>query len=99
MISRTYGSLYLCNNSFLKFIKLIKKVEGRCKLKMKKILRKVIGMAIIFGVATIWVIQNYSPNRSSMLASSNFTVSNTKIEWGVKRGENHAQPELRKNQY
>ena len=66
---------------------------------MKKILRKVIGMAIIFGIAMIWVIQNYSSNISSMLTSSSLNVSNTKIEWGVKRGKDHVQPDLRKNKY
>jgi len=63
---------------------------------MKKILNKISGIILIMVAAIAWCIYSYGQTGASMQASSS-AVKNTKIGWGVKRNENHNQPDLRKD--
>lgn len=63
---------------------------------MKKISKKVKRLVILFIAVTIICIYGYGKNQESILTGA-FAVSGTKIGWGVKRVENHEQPDLRKN--
>ena len=62
---------------------------------MKKVLRNISGVIIVLIVTLIWIFYNYDENNASMLTTSN-VISNAKIEWGVKRAENHERPDLGK---
>lgn len=65
---------------------------------MKKISKKVKSLAILFIAVTILCIYSYGKNQESILTSV-LAISGTKIEWGIKRNDNHEQPELRKSEY
>ncbi len=62
---------------------------------MNKILKKLSGIIFMVALIAIWCIYSYEQDNSSILTSSSI-LSNTKIGWGVKRAENHEQPDLRK---
>ena len=65
---------------------------------MKKINKKVKSLVILFIAVTILCIYSYGKNQESILTSV-LAVSGTKIEWGIKRSDNHKQPELRKSKH
>mgnify|MGYP001027084455 FL=1 len=65
---------------------------------MKKISKKIKSLVILFIAVTILCIYSYGKNQESILTSV-LAVSGTKIEWGIKRSENHEQPELRESKY
>lgn len=50
----------------------------------------IIGILIIF-IFTISVILS---NEEKTISTSSQTISNKKIEWGIKRNDNHEQPDL-----
>lgn len=61
---------------------------------MKKIIKKLSGLMLVLTAIIIWEIQSYDGGSASILASSS-AVSGAKIGWGVKRVEDHKQPDLR----
>ena len=65
---------------------------------MKKIIKKLSGLMLVLTMITVWGIQTYDGSSESILASSS-VISSSKIEWGIKRAENHNQPDLRKEKY
>lgn len=58
---------------------------------MTRIIKKLSGLVFILMLITVWAI--YSYNDTSILTSAN-SISNKKINWGIKRGKNHEQPDL-----
>jgi len=58
---------------------------------MKKIIKKISGLALVFVVIFIWAFYSYQ-NESIMTSSD--VLSNQKIGWGIKRADNHEQPDL-----
>lgn len=62
---------------------------------MKKITRKISGIILVFIAILIWAVCSYDKNMISMQTSAGI-VSGTKIGWGVKRVEDHKQPDLGK---
>ena len=58
---------------------------------MKKIIKKISGLALVFVVFFIWAFYSYQ-NESIMTSSD--VLSNQKIGWGIKRADNHEQPDL-----
>lgn len=60
---------------------------------MKKISKKISGLILILMAIFVWAF--YSYNDESILTSA-ASLSNQKIAWGIKRAENHKQPDLGK---
>ena len=60
---------------------------------MKKIIKKVSGLIIV--LALISILGIYSYKEDSIMANAS-SISNQKIEWGIKRATNHEQPDLGK---
>ena len=60
---------------------------------MKKILKYISGISLVFTLICIWGI--YSHKYESLVVSTE-TLSNQKMGWGIKREENHKQPDLGK---
>ena len=60
---------------------------------MKKIIKKLSGLILVLIGIVVWAFYSYDDN--SILASTGY-ISNQKISWGIKRGENHNQPDLGK---
>lgn len=58
---------------------------------MTRIIKKLSGLVFILMLITVWAI--YSYNDTSILTSVS-SISNKKINWGIKRGKNHEQPDL-----
>ena len=58
---------------------------------MTRIINKLSGLVFILMLITVWAI--YSYNDTSILTSVS-SISNKKINWGIKRGKNHEQPDL-----
>ena len=65
---------------------------------MKQIRKKLSRVALVLIALIIWCIYTYGRDPQSMLTNAG-AISNTKIGWGIKRAENHSQPELRKNKF
>ena len=62
---------------------------------MKRILKKVSGLILVLAAIAIWGVYSYSGTSDSILTNAG-SLSNTKIGWGVKRAQNHEQPDLGK---
>ena len=60
---------------------------------MKRIIEKITGLIVVLTIISIWGI--YSYDRDSITASTT-SLSNQKIEWGLKRAKNNEQPDLGK---
>ena len=60
-------------------------------MKSKKLMWVII--VIIIGIITL-IILNKNSNHTSVLSSSTAIISNKKIGWGIKRGDNNNQPDL-----
>ena len=60
---------------------------------MKKILKKLSGLALVLAAIFVWAFYSY---RSESILTSADALSNQKIGWGIKRAENHEQPDLGK---
>lgn len=60
---------------------------------MRKIMKKISGLVLVFVLIAIWAI--YSYDGISIQATSS-VISNQKIGWGIKRADNHMQPDLGK---
>ena len=60
---------------------------------MKKIIKSIAGIALVFALIFIWEYYGYKDE--SIMTSSDI-LSNQKIGWGIKRAENHEQPDLGK---
>ena len=58
---------------------------------MTRIIKKLSGLVFILMLMTVWAIYSYNDTSILTSASSN---SNKKINWGIKRGKNHEQPDL-----
>lgn len=58
---------------------------------MKKVLKKISGLALVIAAIFIWAF--YSYQNESVITSSDI-LSNQKIGWGIKRAQNHEQPDL-----
>ena len=60
-----------------------------------KITLSMLGIAILMAVSICMI--NWDNNKSKVVqTSSSAELSNKKIEWGIKRGDNHEQPDLGK---
>ena len=63
-------------------------------MKNKKIIT-IISCSVIILMFSICVVNtNNSINNKSVLTNSNVSLSDKKIGWGIKRAENHMQPDL-----
>lgn len=60
---------------------------------MKNIMKKIAGLALIFAIIIVWAIYSYDGAAVLTTASA---LSNQKICWGIKRADNHRQPDLGK---
>ena len=58
---------------------------------MTRIIKKLSGLVFILMLITVWAI--YSYNDTSILTSAK-SIRNKEINWGIKRGKNHEQPDL-----
>ena len=62
-------------------------------MKLKKITYLAIGfILILFTVSTIK--SNVLKNSETVITSADAVLDNKKIEWGIKRSDNHEQPDL-----
>ncbi len=61
-------------------------------MKNFKKLKSLILMTLVVSIFVITEISN--PNNEDVSASSTTGLNNTKIEWGIKRADNHSQPDL-----
>ena len=60
---------------------------------MKKITYLAIGLVLVlFTVST--VKSNMIQNAETITTSAGVTLDNKKVEWGIKRSDNHEQPDL-----
>lgn len=60
---------------------------------MKKILKKLSGLALILTAIFVWAFYSYD---EKVIETSADVLSNQKIGWGIKRVDNHEQPDLGK---
>ena len=60
---------------------------------MEKILKKTSGLILMFALITVWAFYSYE---NPTVQTSSSTLSNQKISWGIKRANNHEQPDLGK---
>ncbi len=58
---------------------------------MEKIIKKISGLALVFALISVWAFYSYD-NQALQTSASN--ISNQKISWGIKRADNHEQPDL-----
>ena len=61
-----------------------------CNMKKKQLVRNIM-MVLFIAVITLTIIQNQEKKLINTNAES---VSTKKIEWGIKRNDNHEQPDL-----
>ncbi len=59
-----------------------------------RIFMKISGIIIVLMIAIVWAKYSTVDVSDSILANAGL-LSRTKINWGVKRGKNHEQPDLR----
>lgn len=88
--------LYVYKDIFLNIYVISEKMGGKYmkKIKGKKIVQY--GFIIILMIA-IFSLSVISMNaKENEIATNASTVSNKKIGWGIKRNENHEQPDCRK---
>ena len=52
--------------------------------------------ALTLMLFSVLVVSNNSLNNNVIQTNANVSLSNSKIEWGIKRGNNHEQPDLGK---
>jgi len=62
-------------------------------MKSKTKIYTYVMLALFFMIMSIFYADN-SKNTVSVQTSGSLELSNTKIEWGIKRGKNHEQPDL-----
>jgi len=62
-------------------------------MKKNKIIFGTVILVIIVGISSLIFIQNIS-NDDETISTSTTALSNKKIEWGIKRNDNHEQPDL-----
>ncbi len=60
---------------------------------MKKIMKKVSGLILVLIGIIVWAFYSYEDN--SIITNAGY-ISNQKIGWGIKRAEDHKQPDLGK---
>lgn len=65
--------------------------KGENMIEFKKIL---IVLIIIFCILGIFVFYNTVSKEDTHPVASNLNLSNKKMGWGIKRAENHKQPDL-----
>ena len=58
---------------------------------LKKIMRKMSGLILVLAIISIWAVYSYE-NQS--IQTSSPVLSNQKISWGIKRANDHKQPDL-----
>lgn len=63
-------------------------------MKKQKKITGLICIAVILGIFTFSVIQSSKKDDSVVQVNSSTTISNKKIAWGIKRNDNHEQPDL-----
>ena len=88
--------LYVYKDIFLNIYVISEKMGGKYmkKIKGKKIVQY--GFIIILMIA-IFSLSVISMNaKDNEIATNASTVSNKKIGWGIKRNNNHEQPDCRK---
>ena len=60
--------------------------------KNERIILSICSVAILF--CTSLLLSKSFEKKNSIQTSSNISLDNSKIEWGIKRNSNHEQPEL-----
>ena len=60
---------------------------------MQRILKKLSSLVLVLMIIFVWTIYTY--DESAILTNAE-SVSNKQINWGIKRGKDHAQPDLGK---
>ena len=68
-------------------------MEKRVKKKMGKALIGIAVMIFVIGIGAIGIKQENKIMGNTVVTSAT-TLSNKKIGWGIKREDNHAQPDL-----
>ena len=58
---------------------------------MKKFFKKISGLALVIATISVWAFYSYQNESVTTTAEA---LSNQKIGWGIKRAENHEQPDL-----
>lgn len=53
-----------------------------------------LGIIVLFLMVTSIFLANQEKNRAVIITSGNLELSDTKIEWGIKRAKNNEQPDL-----
>ena len=61
---------------------------------MKKITREIVVVILILLIFSLSIISMNNENKNTVLTSASIT-NNEKIEWGIKRNNNHEQPDCR----
>ena len=61
---------------------------------MNKIINIVVVVAFLIFVVVIIFAASIGSNSPSIIASTNSVLSTKKIGWGIKRSDNHEQPDL-----
>ena len=59
--------------------------------KLKNLLTVVLLLMIVVTIVVAMIVKN---SETALMTNGN-VVSNKKVGWGLKRGENHEQPDLR----
>ena len=52
------------------------------------------GILVLFLMMSSVILSNYNSSKEIIQTSGSLELSNTKIEWGIKREKNHEQPDL-----
>ena len=68
-------------------------MEKRVKKKMGKALIGIAVMIFVIGIGAIGIKQE-NKIMGNTVATSSTNLSNKKIGWGIKRADNHIQPDL-----
>ena len=63
-------------------------------MQNKKIIISILSLILLFGISVL-LTQNIK-EKSSVQTGTSVSLSNSKIEWGIKREKDHKQPDLGK---
>lgn len=67
-----------------------------CSWCNETLIKIIIVMALLMFILFVIFVAGISSNFQTVITNSNGTLSTKKIEWGIKRGDNHEQPNLGK---
>ena len=71
-------------------------MKNFCSWCNETLIKIIVVVSLLFFILFVIFVAGISSNFQTVVTNSNSTLSTKKIEWGIKRGKNHEQPDLGK---